>query len=47
MRLGKALEALLIEYANEFHHENWQAVVINDLALTGFARRTLSFIARP
>ena len=37
----------LIEYANEFHHENWQAVVINDLALTGFARRTLSFIARP
>lgn len=37
----------LIEYANQFHHENWQAVVINDVALTGFASRTLGFITRP
>ncbi len=36
----------LIEYGNQFHHENWQAVVINDVALTGFSRRTLSFITR-
>lgn len=37
----------LIEYANQFHHENWQAVVINDVALSGFSRRTLAFISRP
>jgi wobble nucleotide-excising tRNase len=37
----------LIEYANQFHHENWQAVVINDVALVGFGRRTLAFITRP
>lgn len=37
----------LIEYANQFHHENWQAIVINDVALTGFGRRTLAFISRP
>jgi hypothetical protein len=33
--------------ANQFHHENWQEVVINDVELSGFTRRTLSFIARP
>jgi wobble nucleotide-excising tRNase len=37
----------LIEYANQFHHENWQAVVINDVSLAGFGRRTLAFISRP
>lgn len=37
----------LIEYANQFHHENWRAVVINDVALAGFGRRTLAFISRP
>lgn len=37
----------LIEYANQFHHENWQAVVINDVELSGFSRRILSFTARP
>jgi len=37
----------LIEYANQFHHENWQAVVINDVALAGFGSRTLAFISRP
>ncbi|MHB1200660.1 MAG: AAA family ATPase, partial [Polaromonas sp.] len=37
----------LIEYAKKFHHENGQAVVINDVALTGFASRTLGFITRP
>lgn len=55
-RLGTAQQILnqadtqelreLIEYANQFHHENWQAV-INDVALTGFANRTLAFITRP
>ena len=37
----------LIEYANQFHHDNWQAIVINDVALTGFGSRTLAFISRP
>lgn len=37
----------LIEYGNQFHHENWQAVVINDAELSGFSQRTLSFITRP
>ena len=36
----------LIEYTNQFHHENWQTVVINNVELTGFARRTLAFITR-
>jgi hypothetical protein len=39
--------AELIEYANQFHHENGQAVVINGLELTGHAQRTLKFISRP
>ena len=36
----------LIEYANQFHHENWQTVVINDMELSGYAHRTLAFITR-
>lgn len=38
--------AELIEYANQFHHENWQTIVINDVELAGFSRRTILFTTR-